>query len=101
MAPGRKRIIVACGSGVASSSLVANRLKDLLPKHGIRNVDVDVVSFKNAKREAENADLFVNIAPRGDTEYAAPVVDGVVFMTKRGMEETLEEMKEILDSDEG
>ena len=99
MAPGRKRIIVACGSGVASSSLVANRLKDLLPKHGIKNVDVDVVSFKNAKREAQNADLFVIIAPRGDTNYDCPVVDGVVFMTRRGQEETLQEMKEILESD--
>lgn len=92
----RKRIIVACGSGVASSTLVANRLKDLLPKHGMRNIQVDVVDFKMAKTHAQNADLFVNISPYGDTKYGCPVVSGIPFMTGFNMDKSVEEIKKIL-----
>ncbi len=93
---GRKRIIVACGSGVASSTLAANRIKDLLPKFGMRNVQVDVVDFKSARTHAEHADLFVNISPYGDTKYPCPVVLGTPFMTGFGMEKSMEEIKRIL-----
>lgn len=96
MAGPRKRIIVACGSGVASSQLSANRIKDLLPKFGMTNVQVDVVDFKTAKSHAEKSDLFVNISPHGDTKYACPMVSGIPFMTGFGMEKAMEEIKRIL-----
>jgi PTS system galactitol-specific IIB component len=96
MSEKRKRIIVACGSGVASSQLSANRIKDLLPKFGMRNVQVDVVDFKTAKMHAENADLFVNISPFGDTKYACPMVSGIPFMTGFGMDEAMAEIKKLL-----
>ncbi|MDA1372788.1 MAG: PTS sugar transporter subunit IIB [Proteobacteria bacterium] len=93
----RKRIIVACGSGVASSTLVANRLMELLPKHGLKNIQVDVVDFKDAKGHSEHADLFVNISPYGDTKYGCPVVSGVPFMIGFGMEGPMEEIKKVLN----
>ncbi len=92
----RKRIIVACGSGVASSTLAANRIKDLLPKYGMKNVQVDVVDFKSARTHAEHADLFVNISPYGDTKYPCPVVLGTPFMTGFNMEKSMEQIKKIL-----
>lgn len=101
MTEGRKRIIVACGSGVASSQLSANRIKDLLPKFGMRNIQVDVVDFKTAKTHSANADLFVNISPHGDTVYACPMVSGIPFMTGFGMDEAMAEIKKILFPDEG
>lgn len=97
----RKRIIVACGSGVASSQLSANRIKELLPKFGMRNVQVDVVDFKTARQHAEHADLFVNISPHGDTKYPCPMVSGIPFMTGFGMEEAMAEIKTILFPEEG
>lgn len=97
---GRKRIIVACGSGVASSQLSANRIKDLLPKFGMRGVQVDVVDFKTAATHAQNADLFVNISPHGDTKYPCPVVSGIPFMSGFGMDEAMEEIKSILFPEE-
>lgn len=96
---GRKRIIVACGSGVASSQLSANRIKDLMPKYGLKNVQVDVVDFKTAKQHAENADLFVNISPHGNTKYACPMMSGIPFMTGFGMEAAMEELKKLLYPD--
>ena len=93
----RKRIIVACGSGVASSTLAQERIKDLLRKWRVTGVDVDVVDFKTAKGEAESADLFVNISPGGDTTYACPEVSGVPFMIGFGMEDHLKEALAMID----
>jgi len=95
----RKRIIVACGSGVASSQLSANRIKDLLPKFKMRNIKIDIVDFKTAKAHSEHADLFVNISPGGDTVYACPEVSGIPFMTGFGMEAAMQEIKDILFPD--
>jgi PTS system galactitol-specific IIB component len=57
---------------------------------------VDVVDFKTAKTHAQNADLFVNISPHGDSDYACPMVSGIPFMTGFGMEEAMQEIKDIL-----
>ncbi len=98
MTTGPKRIIVACGSGVASSMTAAERIKDLLRKWGVQGVRVDVVDFKSAERESHSADMFVNISPRkagaGGTKYACPDASGIPFMTGFGMEPAL---KKILD----
>jgi PTS system galactitol-specific IIB component len=91
--PVAKRIIVACGWGVASSTISAERMQDLLRKWGVKGVRIDVIDFKSAKGEAEHADLFVNIAPKSDINYACPQVSGVPFMTGFSMEE---HMKKIL-----
>jgi galactitol-specific phosphotransferase system IIB component len=88
-----KRIIVACGWGVASSTISAERMQDLLRKWGVKGVRIDVIDYKSAKNEAERADLFVNIAPTRDITYACPQISGVPFMTGFGMEE---HMKKIL-----
>jgi len=93
---GRKRIIVACWSVVASSTLAQNRMRDLLPKYGMKNVQVDVVDFKTVRMHAEHADMFVNISPYGDTKYQCPVILGTPFMTGFGMEKSMEEIKRIL-----
>lgn len=86
---GVKRIIVACGSGVASSTLAQERIQDLLRKWRVKGVRVEVVDFKSAKSEAEHADLFINISPGGDTKYACPEWSGVPFMIGFGMEDHL------------
>ena len=98
---GPKRIIVACGSGVASSMTSAERIKDLLRKWGVRNIRVEVVDFRSALRESKNADMFVNISPRkgglAGTQYACPEVSGIPFMTGFGMEPALKEMLAKMD----
>lgn len=95
----KRTIIVACGMGVASSHLAANRIKDRLKEYGIKNVDVRVVQYAKAQAECEFAEVFVNLSPTGHHKFACPQVNGVPFMTGFGMEDSMRELKAILDGD--
>ncbi|HHW26373.1 MAG TPA: PTS sugar transporter subunit IIB [Firmicutes bacterium] len=90
-----KRIIVACGSGVATSTMVAERLKNELAKRNFR-AEVRVVDFKSLKNHAANADLFVSIAPYEKIDYGIPVVTGIPLLTGAGVDETVNQIIKIL-----
>ncbi|CAJ2233656.1 MULTISPECIES: PTS sugar transporter subunit IIB [Companilactobacillus] len=56
------KIIVACGSGVASSELVVNHISDFFEDHGITGVDVEATDFKKLPDILANYDIYVWIA---------------------------------------
>jgi len=93
-------IIVACGMGVASSHLSANRIKDRLAEYGIKNVTIRVVQYAKAQAETKYADVFVNLSPTDGHTYGCPVMNGLPFMTGFGMEAAMVELKAILDGGE-
>lgn len=89
------RILVACGSGVATSTMVAETLKNELAKRHFR-AEVRVVDFKSLRNHAANADLFVSIAPYEKIDYGIPVVNGIPVLTGIGMEQTVDQIIKIL-----
>jgi len=92
----KKRILVICGSGVATSGVSALRIRKLLEKWGIRNVDVDVASFGFARREAELSDVLVDVIPTRPIPWPCPSISGLPFMMGKGMEEQLKEILKII-----
>ncbi|MDP9750567.1 PTS system galactitol-specific IIB component [Thermoanaerobacter pentosaceus] len=91
----RKKIVVACGSGVATSKSVAERVKELCKQ---RKIDVETlaVDFRSVKSHLKDADLFISIAPYDPTDYGVPVVSGIPFMTGIGMDKAMDEIEKIL-----
>ncbi|MDY3005824.1 PTS sugar transporter subunit IIB [Anaerococcus sp. AGMB00486] len=85
-----KRIIVACGSGVATSQTVASKLERELEKKGIR-VKVDAVDMKSLDYHIKNADAYVSIV-KPEKDYGIPVFNGIAFLTGIGMEQELEKI---------
>lgn len=81
-----KRIIVACGSGVATSNTAAEKLRNLLADRGLRGVDVRAVDIKSLESEAKLADLLVTITPgaKRDSELGIPVLNGIPLLTGVG-----------------
>ena len=56
------KIIVACGSGVASSELVVKHIVDFFDDHHITGVEVDATDFKKLPDILANYDVYVWIA---------------------------------------
>ncbi|MFC6177667.1 PTS sugar transporter subunit IIB [Companilactobacillus huachuanensis] len=56
------KIIVACGSGVASSELVVKHIDDFFEDHGITGVTVDATDFKKLPDILASYDVYVWIA---------------------------------------
>ncbi len=87
MAP---KIIVACGSGVATSQTVASKVRHLL---GARNIEADVqaVDIKNLRQALRGAAAYISVV-KTDESFATPVFNGVAFLTGIGQEKELEEL---------
>lgn len=89
-----KKIIVACGSGVATSQNVATRVQMMLEEKGITNgYKIVPVDIKSIESEIKNADIYVSLVPEAkNMGYKIPVFDGIKFLTGMGADEELEEI---------
>lgn len=90
-----KRIIVACGSGVATSNVAAEKLRNLLNERGVR-VEVRAVDIKSLEAEAKIADLLVSITPYAirDKELPIPSLNGIPLLTGVGLADLIEQIIE-------
>ncbi len=89
-----KRIIVACGSGVATSQTVASKLKRLLDQKGVKNAEVEAININSLDRYVKSADMYVAITPFKQDDFPIPVFSGMAFLTGFGQEA---ELKKIID----
>lgn len=79
-----KRILVACGAGIATSTVVCDRVEKLVKDNGI---DAEVIQCKIAEvaSKQEGADLIVSttILP---TTYSIPALKATAYITGIGTE---------------
>lgn len=85
-----KKIIVACGSGVATSQTVASKIERLLKEKGY-SINIDAVDIKSLKQHINSADAYVSIIKTKD-EFNIPVFNGISFLTGVGMDQELEKI---------
>ena len=92
----KKKIMVACGTGVATSTVVVNKLSTLLKERG---ADVDIQQCKVAELpyKTDNVDLIVTTTAYKNKDNI-PVIVAVSFLTGIGMEKDIEKILEILNS---
>lgn len=90
-----KRLIVACGSGVATSTTIAEKIKTRFENDNI-DCNVEAVDYKSIYNELPSTDIYVYIAkPDDDVIKAAKdlnvkVFPGVPFLTSAGVDEVYE-----------
>lgn len=86
----RKRVLVACGTAIATSTHVAARIRDLCQRHGI-DVEIIQARVQEVPAYAHSVDLVVattNIPYPVD----GPVVSGIPFLTGLGEQQTEEQI---------
>ena len=79
-----KKIVLACGSGIATSTAVAQKVTDLLNKNGYEGqFNIVQCAIAEAKSQCEGANLLsaTTVAPEG---ISCPYVSGVPFLTGVG-----------------
>ena len=69
-----KKVIVACGNGVATSQTVAFRINRMLEKENITNVDIT----------------------NSHMDYGIPTVNGLAFLSGEHKEEAFQELIKII-----
>ena len=92
------KVVVACGSGVATSEMVAARLEKML---GAVAVDAQVVAVELTDLEAalEGADAYVQVMS-SDFATDVPTVNGVAFLTGMNADAEFKRLVQILGAAE-
>ena len=86
----RKRILVACGTAVATSTVVARKIEEELAKRG-RKVDTSQCKATEVPSKIEGYDLVVSTTMVGGTG-SVPVLHTVSFLTGIGIEKDIEKI---------
>ena len=91
----KKKIVVICGTGIATSTVVAQRVRDICASNGI---DADVVQGRAVEAEllAEGANLVVTTTPTLQIKRPVKIINGVPFLTGIGMEDVAKSIVEEL-----
>ena len=88
------KVIVACGSGVATSQTVASKVNRLLKEAGV-DAAVEAVDLKSVDRHLKDAAAYITIV-RENRSYSLPVINGIAFLTGMGQDQELAKLIEAI-----
>ena len=83
-----KKLLIICGTGVATSTVVAMKIKSHCEQQGIA-VDITQGKVMDIIRGVEGYDLIVSTTPV-PASVTIPVIEGLPCLTGMGLEDTLE-----------
>lgn len=86
-----KKVIVACGSGVATSQTVASKVTRLLKEKNRDDIRIEVVDLKSLDSHIKDSAAYIAII-KVDKPYPIPVINGIAFLTGIGMDVELEKI---------
>lgn len=89
----KKKVIVACGGAVATSTVAANKIVELCREN---NVDVDICQVRISEIESNlPADLIVTTS-KVKREFGVPLITGMPFISGVGVEKTKKAILDVL-----
>lgn len=94
-----KHILVACGNGIATSTVVATKIKEYLKKNGI-DADTTQTRLTEVSSKVANYDLLVTTGQFSGDTHGTPYVLGLSLLTGIGAEKTLADIKAALVNQE-
>lgn len=81
-----KTILVACGSGIATSTIICESIKNLLNENNLK-ADIIQCSIGDIDGRVDDADLIVT-STKLTKEYKIPVISAISLLTGVGRAET-------------
>ena len=75
-----KKVIVACGSGIAVSQIVCMKVKRQLEERGIQ-AELIPISVYDLTNYIEIGDIYIKLVKTEET-YDIPTIDGTMFLSR-------------------
>jgi len=88
------KIVVACGTAIATSTHVAIKIKELLEERDLK-IHTIQCRVQEVPSLAPDADLVVATA-QVPFDIDVPIVDGIPFLTGIGIKEVIDKIEKIL-----
>ena len=90
-----KRVLVACGNGVATSTVVAAKIKDYCADHGVA-IQVTQCKMLELRDKANDYDLVVTSGKFKDADVKTPIIMAIALLTGINEQATLDKIVEAL-----
>ncbi|ALX49981.1 PTS sugar transporter subunit IIB [Lentibacillus amyloliquefaciens] len=90
----KKQVLVACGAGIATSTVVNSAIEEMAKEHKI-DVDLKQIKITEVGSYEDSADLLVTTA-KTKKEFAFPVINAQSFLTGIGTDDTKKQILEEL-----
>ena len=91
-----KKVIVACGGAVATSTIAANAVKDLADKNGIA-IEICQCRISEIPSNLDGACLIVPTS-RVKRDFGVPCITGMPFISGVGVEKTEKAILDVLNA---
>ena len=91
-----KKVIVACGGAVATSTIAANAVKELGDKNGI-DIDICQCRISEIPSNLDGACLIIPTS-RVKRDFGIPCITGMPFISGVGVEKTEKAILEVLNA---
>lgn len=92
-----RKIVVACGSGIAISQIVALKVHQLLEERNL-TVPIEAIAIKDLEAHLPTSIVYLSIFP-AEKPYEIPVLDGTAFLNGNHQEE-LEKLIQIIQKEQ-
>ncbi len=89
-----KKVLVACGTAIATSTVVAKKLEEALKARGVA-VKIDQCKASEVPSKASGYDLVVSTTEVGDTK-GKPLVRTLSFLTGVGIDADVQKIAKLL-----
>ena len=92
-----KKVLVVCGNGIASSSVMLAELQDYLNDQSVSDVNLDKKSLMDCTDDVFNGyDLIVSSTKLDKPNITTPIIVGTALLTGINEDSVLEEIKDEL-----
>lgn len=91
-----KKILILCGAGIATSTVIKNKVEEHLNKENIE-YNISQSTLSGIHQEAKDKDLIIS-SMNIEEDYGVPVIVGTAFITGIGEEEVKNEIVDVLTS---
>ncbi|QCQ13869.1 PTS sugar transporter subunit IIB [Enterococcus avium] len=89
-----KTVVIACGAGLATSSMVRDKIEEVLSENNIR-ANIIQTTLNELEGYDDKADIFITTM-KINSDYTTPVVHGSALLTGINEETVIEQIVEIL-----
>ena len=86
-----KRVLVACGNGIATSTVVATKIKEKCEDNGI-SISISQCKLLEVESKVEDYDILVTTGKFAGENLSIPVIGAISLLTGIGEENTLDEI---------
>lgn len=90
-----KRILVACGNGIATSTMVVSKIKNAMEEAGIP-VEIGQSKLMEIPSKASQYDVVVTTGKYENDSVDTPIINAISLLTGINQEETIAKIVELL-----